>query len=135
MHLERFLREVVAWAETDAEVHAVALVGSHARSAATESSDVDLVVLLRDPSTFLHDTTWTERFGPVSRQSLEQYGRVTSVRVWYADGREVEFGLTDDGWSALPLDEGTRRVVADGMRVLFERDALLSRTLARDGPA
>jgi len=25
-------------------------------------------------------------------------------------------------------------VVADGMRVLFERDALLSRTLARDGP-
>ena len=135
MDLERFLRQVVVWAESDAEVRAVALVGSHARRAATETSDVDLVVLLRDPSTYLHDTSWTERFGPVSRQSPEQYGRVTSVRVWYADGREVEFGLTDEGWSALPLDEGTRRVVADGMRVLFERDALLSRAVARDGPA
>jgi hypothetical protein len=47
------------------------------------------------------------------------------VRAWFADGLEVEFGFTTPDWAAAPLDEGTRRVVRDGLRVLFDRaDAL-----------
>ena len=130
MNVESFLRAVVAWAEELADVRAVALVGSRARHSATETSDVDLVILLHDPSSYWHDTTWTGRFGLVSRHRLEHYGRVTSVRVWYVDGLEVEFGLTDESWAALPLDEGTRRVVADGIRVLFEHEALLSQCVS-----
>ena len=42
--VHRFLNEFVEWAEMQPDIQAVALVGSHARNAATESSDVDLVV-------------------------------------------------------------------------------------------
>jgi hypothetical protein len=52
---------------------------------------------------------------------------LTSVRVWYGDGREIEFGLTDERWAAVPLDEGSRQVIEDGMRILFERGNILSR--------
>lgn len=109
---------------------AAAVVGSHARGAANSQSDVDLVILTTRPQLYLDDTAWVGQFGSVARQQTEQYGRLTSLRVWYVDGPEVEFGLTTPDWAALPLDEGTRRVIQDGMRVLWERTPLLSPLIA-----
>jgi hypothetical protein len=59
-------------------------------------------------------------------QRIEDYGRVTSLRIQYADGLEVEYGLTERSWASLPLDDGTRSVIASGMKVVFERGRLLS---------
>ena len=122
----QFLQEFAQWAAAQPGIAAVALVGSYARGAATATSDIDLVLLASDPRKYLDDTGWVERFGAVQQRQFEGYGKVTSVRVWYADGREVEYGLTDETWGADPADAGTQRVIADGMRVLFERKPLLS---------
>ncbi len=59
--------------------------------------------------------------GKVYRQQTEYYGACTSVRVWYEGGAEIEFGLVEPSWIALPLDEGTRRVLSDGYCVLYDR--------------
>jgi len=59
-------------------------------------------------------------------QQVESYGKVTSIRVWYFDNLEVEYGITGEDWISLPLDAGTRQVIQDGMEVVFERDASLS---------
>jgi len=122
-----FLDEFTAWAAAQSDIVAVALVGSYARNAATETSDIDLVLIASQPGRYLQDVAWTRQFGQVRQHQVEDYGKVTSIRVWYADGREVEYGITDEGWAALPLDEGTHRVISDGMRVLFERTPILSR--------
>jgi hypothetical protein len=127
--VQQFLKEFTEWAAGQADIQAVGLVGSYARGTAKESSDVDLVVIARNPEEYLRSTAWAGHFGQVERQQTEDYGLLTSLRVWYADGKEVEYGFTDDRWAATPLDEGTRRVIADGMRVLFERAPLLSRHL------
>jgi hypothetical protein len=37
---------------------------------------------------------------------------------------EVEFGFAAPDWAAMPLDDGTRRVVAGGLRLLLDRDEL-----------
>lgn len=124
--ISQFLDKFAGWAGVQPDIQAVGLVGSHARSAATDTSDIDLVVIARQPERYLHDTAWTHHFGPVQRQQVEHYGHLTSLRVWYGDGREVEYGLTDERWAALPLDAGTRQVIAGGLRVLFERGPLLS---------
>ncbi|HEY0605103.1 MAG TPA: nucleotidyltransferase domain-containing protein [Herpetosiphonaceae bacterium] len=123
----QFLEEFTAWAAAQPDVQAVALVGSHARDAARPDSDVDLVVIADRPELYVQNTGWIERFGHVERQQTEDYIKLISVRVWYADGREIEYGLTDPSWAALPLDPGSQQVIADGMRVLFERAPLLSR--------
>jgi predicted nucleotidyltransferase len=124
--VEDFLARVSAWAVTKTDILAVALVGSHARGAADRDSDVDLVVLTTAPLDYTADVTWADQFGGVANHDIEKWGRVTSVRVWYESGLEVEFGFASPGWAATPLDEGTRRVVAGGIRVLLDRDALLA---------
>jgi len=129
--ISSFLTQVSDWAARQPDILALALVGSHARGAATETSDVDLVILAQDPSRYLEDQGWLEQFGLAQSVQLEPYGKLTSIRVWYADGLEVEYGITGEEWAADPLDPGSRRVMEGGMRVLFERGDLLSRHLAR----
>jgi len=48
------------------------------------------------------------------------------VRAWYAEGPEVEFALAPVDWATRP-DEGTRRVVTDGFRVLWTATQPFSR--------
>ena len=121
-----FISSFARWASTQPDIRAVGLVGSHARNAANESSDIDLVIITDHPNKYLKQTEWTRSFGTVVRQQVEDYGMVTSLRTWYADGLEIEYGITFPVWAQTPLDAGTRQVIEDGMRVLFERDALLS---------
>jgi predicted nucleotidyltransferase len=119
--IERFLSSVVQWASTQPDIIAVGLVGSHARGTAKPTSDVDLVILTNRPQRYLQATDWATRFGPIVNQAIEDWGMVTSVRVWYEGGEEVEFGITTPAWAALPLDEGTRKIISDGIRILFDR--------------
>jgi predicted nucleotidyltransferase len=123
--IEQFLLKFTNWAFLKPDILALAVVGSHARGAATPASDLDLVLICANPALYLQNTDWAHRFGVVEKQQVEDYGLLTSLRVWYTDGPEVEFGLTDERWAALPLDEGTRRVIEDGMRVLIDKDHIL----------
>jgi predicted nucleotidyltransferase len=125
--VKQFLNEVTQWASAQADIQALALVGSYARNTATETSDVDLVLITNKPDRYLHKLEWIESFGKIKKCQLEDYGLLTSVRVWYNDGREIEYGITDERWAAVPLDVGSRKVIADGMQVLLERGTILSR--------
>jgi len=104
----------------------VALLGSYVRNAATEASDIDLVIIAREPQAYLRDTRWARCFGTIDCEQIENYGKLASLRVWYSDAHEVEYGFTDETWSALPLDAGTKKVVSDGIQILYERASILS---------
>ena len=124
-----FLEHSTRWAAAQPDMLALALVGSYARNAAQETSDVDLVLISSRPDHYLNNRDWIQQFGTVEKQQVEDYDLVTSIRVWYSGGLEIEFGITDERWAAMPLDEGSQQVISDGMRVLFERGAILSRHL------
>jgi predicted nucleotidyltransferase len=128
--ISQFLDGVTQWASSQPDLLALALVGSHARNAAKETSDIDLVIITIDPQRYLGNTDWVRQFGAVTKQQVEDYGLLTSLRVWYQDGLEIEYGLTDERWAAVPLDLGTQQVIAGGMRVLFEEGDILSRHLS-----
>jgi predicted nucleotidyltransferase len=121
-----FEARVRTWAAARPDIRAVALVGSHARGDARPDSDIDLVILTSQPQAYLQDTDWANAFGEVAHSQVEDWGKVTSLRVWYADGSEVEFGLTGPDWVALPLDEGTAQVIAGGIKVWYEKEGFLS---------
>ncbi len=129
--IEDFLSQVVGWASGRSDIRGVALVGSHARGTARPDSDVDLVILATEPEYYVNDTAWTRRFGTVSEETEENWGRVTSIRVWYEGGLEVEFGVTSPEWAATPVDQGTQQVVASGIRILLDPDGVLG--ALRDG--
>jgi predicted nucleotidyltransferase len=122
-----FLDRVSDWAAHQPTIAAVALVGSHARGEARPDSDIDVVLLCEEPHAFLAHTSWIHYFGEVERCHTEEWGVVTSLRVYYTEGLEVEFGMTTLAWAAFPVDSGTRHVVAQGMRILWDREGLLAR--------
>jgi len=122
----RLIEDVQDWALARRDILGVALVGSHARQAARPDSDVDLVIVCQSPSSYLERAEWIGLFGAPKRTARENWGRVTSLRAWYADGLEVEFGIADRDWGLAPLDPGTRRVIEEGCIVLFDRGKAFS---------
>ena len=129
-NIKDFIEAVKQWAASETDIHAVALVGSYARGAAAPASDIDLVIIMDDPCRYLENTDWLQNFGIPEKQETEDYGLVTSLRAWFHDGKEVEFGLTTPAWISSPLDEGTRKTIRDGMQVLFEQEPTLSPLLS-----
>ena len=118
MDIEPFLARLLQWALQRPDIGAIALVGSHARGQARPDSDIDLLILVENPKALLQDTGWVCAMGLPLRQEVEDWGNVTSLRIWYAAGQEVEYGLTGLDWGSDPADEGAQRVIAGGMRIL-----------------
>ena len=127
--VKQFLNAVVKWAECQPSILGVALVGSYARDQARVDSDVDLVLLASNPKEFIDQPEWITAFGDVISFEIEDWGLVTSLRVFYRGGLEVEFGMTTSEWVDEPINEGTRQVIADGMKILFDQSGLLDRAL------
>jgi predicted nucleotidyltransferase len=126
MEMERFLAQVKLWAEQQSDIKGVLLVGSYARGAARTDSDVDLVILTVRPERYLDSTSFPDNFGPVSKWEMEDWGRVTSLRVWYQNGLEVEYGIALPDWASQPLGSGTLQVISNGMQIVFDRDGSLN---------
>lgn len=110
---------------------AAALVGSHARSEAHSDSDVDLIFLAENPAVYVSETRWADTFGKVEKLSLEDWGKVTSVRVFYQSDLEVEFGIAPEGWGSDTADPGDIKVIEDGILVLWERGDILSSRISK----
>jgi predicted nucleotidyltransferase len=122
-----FLAEFASWARARADVRALALVGSQARGAARADSDIDLIILTTDVDSYFRERSWPALFGAVATARAEDWGRVAALRVFYADGLEVEYNFAAPDWADVPADAGTRRVVADGVRILADPHGLLER--------
>ena len=119
------------WAPDQPGVLGIALVGSCARGTQREDSDIDLVLVTKDPQWWLREDEWLERFGNPKIVGLEDYGLLQSRRVRYQSGIEVEFGVTTDKWlNTAPIDEGSRSVMSDGHRILDDKAGLFSAFLA-----
>lgn len=119
--MDVFLQAIKEWAESNKEILSVILVGSYARGTQINESDVDLCIVTTNKSEMLKTQAFIEQFGKISKTQTEYYGACTSVRVWYKDGKEIEFGIVEPSWIEKPLDEGTRKVLADGYKVIIDK--------------
>jgi uncharacterized protein len=122
---------IAAWAGERADVRGVALVGSWARGEPGPDSDLDVVLLTTDPEAYAAGTPWTAELPDAQLVTTREWGPLTERRLRFPSGLEVELGVAPPSWASTePLDEGTRRVVRDGMRVLHDPDQLLAKLAA-----
>ncbi len=119
--LEAFLVALKSYAEEKNAIECILLVGSYARGTNREDSDIDVVIITSQKKALLENPDFTASFGSVSEQQTEYYGACTSLRVYYQDGKEVEFGIVEPSWLEKPLDAGTDRVLDDGYKVILDK--------------
>lgn len=88
---------------------------------------MDLIILTKESESYLNDPAWAAAFGEFTKRKVEDWGWVKSLRVFYKDGLEVEYGFALPDWADIPVDTGTHRVVRGGMKILFDPRGLLTR--------
>jgi uncharacterized protein len=129
LRLEQLLEAVAEWATQQPSVLGVLLVGSYATGRARPDSDVDLIILA-ESAQYFRDKEWVREID-WSRAALrliewrdEEWGAVWSRRCIFHTGSEVELAFAQTSWATVtPLDPGTLRVVANGFRILYDRDS------------
>jgi hypothetical protein len=132
--IDRILQAILPWATSQQDIRGLALVGSHARGAARQDSDIDLVLLVAAPETFRSDISWIEIIdwpaigARVATWRDEDYGAVWSRRLWLDPALEVEMSFAPLTWANIaPLDPGTRRVISNGYVILYDPDEAFHR--------
>jgi uncharacterized protein len=106
----------------------VAVVGSWARDAPREDSDVDLVLLTQKPLIYTTTDDWVDALAPgAALVRTGGWGAIIERRLRLASGLEVEVGVGSAKWARTdPVDPGTRRVVRDGFSLLHDPHGFLA---------
>jgi len=127
--LDSFFTDVCSWCARNKDIFGLALVGSYARRSDKENSDVDLIIITKQPELLLENQSWAHTFGKIKSIRKENYGKVVSLHTAYMHLPEIEFGITDLSWVDLPLDDGTKKVILDGIRVIYDPLGLLQQAV------
>ncbi len=121
---------VQQWASQQPYISAVGMAGSWARDEARMDSDVDLILLTRNPTPYIEGEEWITELGGLGILKTEPWGPMTERRFILSSGLEVDASIASPSWAATsPVDDGTRRVVTDGFRILYDPNELLARLL------
>jgi predicted nucleotidyltransferase len=120
--VDAFIAAVEEWAAARDDIVAVALVGSWARGGAGRDSDIDLVVLTDCPSAYLEHEDWIASLAPGAELlRTGDWGAIAERRLVLPSGLEVEVGIGLPSWAqTAPVDPGTRAVVRNGFRPIFD---------------
>lgn len=121
-----FIEDFMRWATKRKDIRAVALVGSYAREELDKDADIDLVIITETPQKYITNTEWTRVFGRPITKKVEEYGKLTSLRIWYENGLEIEYGFAPREWIQTLSGDEMKQIPDDGLRVLFEKEILLS---------
>ncbi len=107
------------------------MVGSYARGHERMASDVDVMILTEDLDSCSLASGWFQRLRPGSRLVRAAiFGPVREQRYRLRCGLLAEIDLAPTSWAEVPLDAGTRRVLADGHRILHDPHTVLARAAA-----
>jgi aminoglycoside 6-adenylyltransferase len=100
--MRNMIHRFITWGQRRPDVRAGVILGSWARNEmpADNMSDLDLLVIVSDPSVFLSETSWLLTFGEPCLTFVEPTatGNFKERRVAFKDGRDIDFSL-------VPVDE------------------------------
>lgn len=127
---QRLLDGILTWAKSASDVRAVALIGSEARSdgSSDEWSDLDLVLVVRDPALYLSSHDWLADIGAYTLHTVERApdGKLRERRVIFSNGIDVDLIILPAESCRQGLD-GTwiGGSAQQGMKTFLDKDGVL----------
>lgn len=129
------VERIQRWAAGRPDVVGLLLVGSYARGAARPDSDVDLVLLTTEETAYVN-RAWPRDLDFDTPLRVRSWGVLTEYRFVTESGLEAEINIGPPHWAEVhPVDPGTRRVVRDGARILYDPQNLLAALFRACGSA
>lgn len=129
-NLDDFVTKLENWSAKQKEVKGAAIVGSWARGSARPDSDIDVILITTRPDDLLNKQEWLGEFGTAEKIEREDWGLVQSLRVFYADKQEIEFGITTEQWTSQEeIKHGTGEIILDGIVVVYDPHKLLEKVI------
>jgi uncharacterized protein len=113
---------------------AVAICGSWARGDPGPDSDLDVLIITKDPESLRCNKEWIRElefadagFRYVGHETVT-YGVVWSAHISLEPHAALELTFAEPSWASVdPLDPGTREVVTDAFEILVDKDSVLQR--------
>lgn len=124
INITDLINQIISWGNSEENIRAIGLVGSYARNAATDDSDIDLMIICKNPEKYISDEIWIHKFGEVKEIKNEIWSQLKTKRVFYENGLEIEFNFDTASW-ANHEDPGTKRVITDGIKILVDKEKIL----------
>lgn len=128
------VRMVADWAVAREDIRAMALVGSWARGDAHLRSDIDLMLLSDRAAEYRRRRKWLGEisFAGAGYRILSSedasYGVVWSRHLKLMPAAKVELTFAQCSWAKTdPVDLGTRSIVKDACKIIFDKDGTLAR--------
>jgi len=133
--MQDMIDRFVTWAQLRPDVRAGVVLGSWARNdmPADNLSDLDLVVIVSDPSVFLSEASWLLTFGEPCLTFVEPTatGNFCERRVSFRDGRDIDFSLVPVAAIQQMIGQQIPVEIADvfrrGFRIPVDKDRLAER--------
>jgi aminoglycoside 6-adenylyltransferase len=122
----------LTWAKRRPDVRAGVILGSWARNEmlADNMSDLDLLVIVSDPSVFLSEASWLLTFGEPRLTFVEPTatGNFKERRAAFKDGKDIDFSLVPVQAIEQMLEQQIPAEIADvfrrGFKILVDKDRL-----------
>jgi hypothetical protein len=127
------MEAIAAWVQAHSDLKSLGLVGSWARDDWRPDSDLDLLIIADDPTIYRFSYDWPyrlplpEMFRVLSHTDVA-YGAVWSRHLFLQPKAELELTFCTVGWASTgPIDDGTRDIVVNGLRVIVDKEGHLQR--------
>lgn len=124
---DQLIKKFVSWANPCDDIRAVFIIGSRARNDLTADkwSDLDLVVVSRNPKRFLNDPTWVANIAQPWITFIENtpISESKELRVLFENGIDVDFVFVspEDFEQSIFLNE-VQQMLQRGIKVVLNKD-------------
>ncbi|TCL42759.1 aminoglycoside 6-adenylyltransferase [Harryflintia acetispora] len=127
---DRLIDRIVRWGEQERSLHAILEIGSQAREdhPADESSDLDLILVVDEPSVYIESDDWLKKIGPFHISFVENtVADERERRVLFDGALDVDFVLLSKSSVQKLASREVRGILGRGCRVLIDKIGLADR--------
>ncbi len=108
------------------DIAAAALFGSRARQTAHPDSDYNVLLVTNELEEKNERTEFPKRFHRLRETRFEERGEIKIVRAFYKNDDVYEFNYVSPDWAKTDsIKESTRRLIADGIQILYDPQGIL----------
>lgn len=120
----KLMYDFVSWAGEQSHIAGIALVGPCADDENEEAGELTFLLLSDKKSKTIDAILHQFHFEEMEQVSKEDRGSLVTIRISYASGLEVEFGVADEAWLQVPIEQAAGDAFMQGFKVIWEREAL-----------